>query len=77
MYVIEDGNKGFDSIPKSIYWAVVTITTVGYGDIAPKTPLGQTLASLLMLLGFSIIVVFTSIVGAEIYRQRDEKKVCI
>ena len=74
MYVVERGNSGFDSIPKSIYWAVVTITTVGYGDIAPKTPVGQTLAALLMLLGFSIIVVFTSIVGAEIYRQRDEKK---
>lgn len=74
MYVIEKGNHGFESIPKSIYWAVVTITAVGYGDIVPKTPMGQALASLLMLLSFGIIVVFTSIVGAEIYRQRDEKK---
>ncbi|MEO1653014.1 MAG: ion transporter, partial [Bacteroidota bacterium] len=75
MYVIErDGNPGFNSIPRSIYWAIVTLTTVGYGDIAPQTSLGQTLASFLMLMGFSTIVVFTSIVGAEVYRQRDEKR---
>lgn len=75
MYVIErNGNTGFNSIPRSIYWAIVTLTTVGYGDIAPQTSLGQTLASFLMLMGFSTIVVFTSIVGAEVYRQRDEKR---
>ncbi len=75
MYIIEGEQHGFRSIPQSIYWAIVTITTVGYGDIAPQTPIGQTLASLLMLLGFSTIVVFTSIVGAEIYKKEETKKV--
>ncbi|GAB4404087.1 MAG: ion transporter [Microscillaceae bacterium] len=73
MYVIEGPENGFRSIAKSIYWAIVTITTVGYGDVAPQTPTGQFLASLLMLLGFSTIVVFTSIVGAEIYRKEEKK----
>lgn len=75
MYVIEGPENGFISISKSIYWAIVTITTVGYGDVAPQTPLGQLLASLLMILGFSTIVVFTSIVGAEIYRKEEKKTV--
>jgi voltage-gated potassium channel len=74
MFVIEGKANGFVSIPKGIYWAVVTISTVGYGDVTPKTPLGQLIASALMLMGFSTIVVFTSIVGAEIYKQSDEKK---
>ncbi|MCU0446507.1 MAG: ion transporter [Microscillaceae bacterium] len=74
MYVIEGKENGFVSIPKGIYWAVVTISTVGYGDVTPKTPLGQLIASALMLMGFSTIVVFTSIVGAEIYKQSDQKK---
>lgn len=69
MYVIEstaaNGSTGFTSIPKSIYWAIVTLTTVGYGDISPATPLGQTLAALLMILGYSIIVVLTGIVSVE------------
>lgn len=65
MYVIEGGKNGFTSIPKSIYWAVVTLTTVGYGDIAPVTPLGQALATLIMILGYGIIAVPTGIVSAE------------
>lgn len=69
MYMLEGKQNGFTSIPKGIYWAVVTITTVGYGDVTPKTFLGQMIASALMLTGFSIIVVFTSIVGAEIYTE--------
>lgn len=62
MYVIEGPRYGFTSIPTSIYWAIVTLTTVGYGDIAPKTPLGKGLASLAMILGYGIIAVPTGIV---------------
>ena len=67
MYVIEaNSNSGFTSIPKSIYWAIVTMTTVGYGDIAPTTVIGQTMASILMILGYGIIAVPTGIVTAEL-----------
>lgn len=62
MYVIEGEAHGFTSIPRSIYWAIVTLTTVGYGDISPQTGLGQALASLVMILGYSIIAVPTGIV---------------
>lgn len=65
MYLIEGEANGFTSIPTSIYWAIVTMTTVGYGDISPQTPLGQVLASFLMILGFSIIAVPTGIVTAQ------------
>jgi voltage-gated potassium channel len=65
MYVVEGGTHGFTSIPKSVYWAIVTVTTVGYGDISPVTILGQTLASLLMILGYAIIAVPTGIVSAQ------------
>jgi voltage-gated potassium channel len=68
MYVIEGEEHGFTSIPVSIYWAVVTLTTVGYGDLAPVTPLGQSLAALLMLTGYGIIAVPTGIVTAELAR---------
>jgi voltage-gated potassium channel len=68
MYVVEGEAHGFTSIPVSMYWAVVTMTTVGYGDIAPKTPLGQFLAALLMILGYAIIAVPTGIVSAELAR---------
>lgn len=66
MYMIEGGENGFTSIPRSIYWAIVTITTVGYGDIAPQTVIGQSFAAILMLLGYAIIAVPTGIVTAEI-----------
>ena len=66
MYLVEGGNTGFDSIPRSIYWAVVTLTTVGYGDVVPLTSLGQALASFIMVLGYSIIAVPTGIVTSEI-----------
>ncbi len=71
MYLIE-GNQdsGFTSIPRSVYWAVVTLTTVGYGDIAPVTPFGQFIASLIMILGYGIIAIPTGIVGAEIATQK-------
>ncbi|KUG06992.1 ion transporter [Solirubrum puertoriconensis] len=65
MYVIEGGNNGFTSIPQSIYWAIVTVTTVGYGDISPVTMLGRTLASALMIMGYAIIAVPTGIVSAQ------------
>ena len=66
MYVIEGEEHGFTSIPTSMYWAVVTMTTVGYGDIAPRTPVGQLLAALLMILGYGIIAVPTGIVSVEL-----------
>ena len=66
LYVIEGEENGFTSIPVSIYWAVVTLTTVGYGDISPKTPAGQTLAALVMIVGYGIIAVPTGIVTVEI-----------
>lgn len=65
MFVIEPDEAGFTSIPRSIYWAIITITTVGYGDIAPVTPLGQALASFIMLFGYAIIAVPTGIVSSE------------
>jgi voltage-gated potassium channel len=65
MYVVEGGQNGFTSIPKSVYWAIVTLTTVGYGDISPHTVLGQSLASVLMILGYAIIAVPTGIVSAQ------------
>ncbi|MCH2198923.1 MAG: ion transporter [Flavobacteriales bacterium] len=68
MYIIEDAEAGFTSIPRSIYWAVVTLTTVGYGDIAPATALGQFLASVIMILGYSILAVPTGIVSSELAR---------
>lgn len=70
MYLIEGGENGFTSIPKSIYWAVVTLTTVGYGDIAPATVLGQGLATLIMILGYGMIAVPTGIVSAEMSQRK-------
>jgi voltage-gated potassium channel len=66
MYVIEGPDHGFTSIPKGIYWAIVTLTTVGFGDIVPKTPVGQILSSLVMITGYSIIAVPTGIFTAEL-----------
>jgi voltage-gated potassium channel len=68
MFLIEGADAGFTSIPQSIYWAIVTLTTVGYGDIAPATPLGKMLASTLMILGYGIIAVPTGIVTLELDR---------
>ncbi|MEO1653465.1 MAG: ion transporter [Bacteroidota bacterium] len=70
MYLIEGPASGFTSIPRSIYWAIVTITTVGYGDIAPQTILGQTLASVIMIIGYSIIAVPTGIVSSELNKEK-------
>lgn len=68
MYVVEGPTHGFSSIPASIYWAIITLTTVGYGDIVPHTPMGKTVASFIMLLGYAIIAVPTGIVTAAMTR---------
>lgn len=70
MYVVEGAANGFTSIPVGIYWAITTMTTVGFGDITPKTDLGRTIASLMMLLGWGILAVPTGIVSAEFTAQR-------
>lgn len=71
MYLIEGEESGFTSIPRSVYWAIVTLTTVGYGDISPVTPLGQLIASIIMIMGYGIIAVPTGIVSAEYSRGND------
>lgn len=68
MYLVEGPENGFTSIPRSIYWAVITLTTVGYGDIYPHTPVGQALASIVMILGYAIIAVPTGIVSSEMVK---------
>lgn len=72
MYVIEDKEAGFTSIPRSMYWAIVTLTTVGYGDIAPHSTLGQLTASVIMIMGYGIIAVPTGIYGAELIKTYKE-----
>lgn len=74
MYLIEGGEHGFTSIPRGIYWAVVTLTTVGYGDISPSTSLGQFFASVVMIIGYAIIAVPTGIVTAELTKQSSKEK---
>lgn len=78
MYLIEGERGGFNSIPKSIYWGIVTLTTVGYGDLSPATPLGQFLAALVMIMGYAIIAVPTGIVTAEMIKpsQKQNTQVC-
>jgi len=79
MYLIEGEANGFTSIPVSIYWAIVTMTTVGYGDVAPHTPLGKILASAIMILGYGIIAVPTGIVSVElagVTRKRITTQAC-
>ncbi len=69
MYLVEGKEAGFDSIPRGIYWAIVTLTTVGYGDIAPASAFGQSIAAAIMVLGYAIIAVPTGIVSVEIARE--------
>lgn len=73
MYIVEGDEGGFTSIPISIYWTIVTLTTVGYGDISPITPLGQTIASIVMIMGYGIIAVPTGIVSAELANSNRKK----
>ncbi len=75
MYLVEGESNGFTSIPRGIYWAVVTLTTVGYGDISPQTGLGQVLASLIMIMGYGLIAVPTGIVSVEISHAMEHKAV--
>lgn len=77
MYIVEGEASGFTSIPRSVYWAVVTLTTVGYGDISPVTPLGQALAMVIMLMGYGIIAVPTGIVSVELARATERRNVGI
>lgn len=75
IYVVEGPENGFDNIPKSIYWAIVTITTVGYGDIVPLTPLGRAISAVGMLIGYAVIAVPTGIITAELtWGQRLEQE---
>jgi voltage-gated potassium channel len=76
MYVIEGGQNGFTSIPQSIYWAIVTVTTVGFGDVVPQTVLGKFLSSIAMILGYSIIAVPTGIISVELAKNKSEDKIC-
>ncbi len=69
MYLIEGPEHGFDNIPHGVYWAIVTLTTVGYGDISPETPIGQFVSSLIMIMGYGVIAVPTGIVSAELTRR--------
>lgn len=73
MFLVEGPDNGFSSIPRSMYWAIVTVTTVGYGDIAPHTGLGQLIAALAMICGYAIIAVPTGIVGAELFNEIQRK----
>ena len=75
MFLIEGPENGFTSIPRSVYWAVVTMTTVGYGDIAPQTALGQTMATFIMILGYGIIAVPTGIVSSEMVSIKSKEKI--
>lgn len=74
MYIIEGPQYGFSSIPKSIYWAIVTVTTVGYGDITPQTIFGQAIAALAMLTGYGIIAVPTGIISAELITEMQRER---
>lgn len=74
MYIVESKESGFTSIPMSIYWTIVTLTTVGYGDISPQTPLGQFLAALVMILGYGIIAVPTGILTAEFAKRNTNQE---
>lgn len=77
IYVIEGPQNGFTSIPQSIYWAIVTITTVGYGDLVPQTALGKAIASMTMLLGYSILAVPTGIITAELNQEMSSHKTLV
>ena len=76
MYVVEGGKDGFTSIPQSIYWAIVTVTTVGYGDLVPHTIIGKFISSIAMITGYAIIAVPTGIVTVAMARSSEKRKKC-
>jgi len=76
MYVVENGENGFTSIPQSIYWAIITVTTVGYGDIVPHTILGKFISSFAMIIGYAIIAVPTGIITVEMSKSSESKIIC-
>jgi len=76
MYVVEGAENGFTSIPESIYWAIVTVTTVGFGDIVPQTVIGKMLSSVAMIMGYAIIAVPTGIITVEMAKQSHETQPC-
>ena len=75
MYVVEGSEAGFTSIPKAVYWSIVTLTTVGYGDIAPQTPLGQVIAATIMIMGYAIIAVPTGIYSVELVKSYNQSNI--
>ncbi len=80
IYLVEDPENGFTSIPKSVYWAIVTLTTVGYGDISPQTVLGQLISSAIMIIGYGIIAVPTGIVTvelAQVFKRKISTQACL
>lgn len=74
MYVVEGEENGFDSIPQGIYWSIVTLTTVGYGDISPVTPIEKFIASVLMITGYGIIAIPTGLITVEMTRFKNRNK---
>ena len=74
MFLIEGPENGFTSIPRGLYWSIVTLTTVGYGDVAPQSPLGQALAALLMILGYAIIAIPTGLLASEFTQQNAARR---
>ncbi len=76
MYIIEGDEAGFTSIPRGIYWAIITLTTVGFGDIVPKTVAGQTIASVVMILGYGVIAIPTGIVTSETIKEYRKSGIC-
>ena len=76
MYVVEGAENGFTSIPQSIYWAIITVTTVGYGDVVPHTVLGKFISSFAMIIGYAIIAVPTGIITVEMAKSANVRIIC-
>ncbi len=76
MYIVEGKKNGFNSIPQATYWAIVTLTTVGYGDLTPQTALGQFISSIVMILGYAIIAVPTGIISVELAKSQVSNRIC-
>ena len=76
MYLIEsEGNSGFKDIPTAIYWAIVTLTTVGYGDITPQTGIGKMFSAIVMMLGYSIIAIPTGIIAVDLFSEKSKQDI--